>query len=216
MPLSQRMRHRLTWHHLPLALACAIALPLIALAVVSGAAAFRWSMATAYVALVLLAVTLCIGPWHVLTARRAPLSSDLRRDFGIWTGLVSLIHVAIGLQVHLGSMLLYFFVATTNGRWTMRVDAFGLTNWVGLGVACVFVLLLALSNDWSLRRLNRMRWKSMQRSVYPAAVLAVLHGVVYQVLEQRSPRWVLVFASIVVFVAVAQLLGYRQARTKLS
>ena len=213
MPLSQRIRHRLIRHHLPLTLACAIAVPLIAVGVLDGEPAFRWSMATAYVALVLLAITLCIGPWHALKLRRAPLSNDLRRDFGIWTGLISLAHVVIGLQVHMGSMLPYFFVSTTNGRWAVRVDAFGLTNWVGLTATCVFVLLLALSNDWSLRRLGRVRWKSLQRYVYPSALFVVLHGVVYQVLEQRSPRWVLVFASTVVFAVVVQALGYRQTRT---
>ena len=213
MPLSQRFRHRLIRHHLPLTVACAIAVPLIAIGVLDGKPAFRWSMATAYVALILLAITLSIGPWYALKLRRAPLSSDLRRDFGIWTGLISLAHVAIGLQAHMGSMLLYFFVGTADGRWTLRVDAFGLTNWVGLGATCVFVLLLALSNDWSLRRLGRKRWKSLQRYVYPSALFVVLHGVVYQVLEQRSSRWVLVFASTVVFVAVVQSLGYRQART---
>ena len=213
MPISQRMQHRLIWHHLLLTLACAIAVPLVAMGVLDSKPAFRWSMATAYVALVLLAITLCIGPWHVLNQRRAPLSIDLRRDFGIWAGLISLAHVAIGLQVHMDSMLLYFLVGATNGRWTVRIDPFGLSNWVGLIATCGLLLLLALSNDWTLRRLGRARWKSLQRCIYPSALLVVLHGVVYQVLEQRGPGWVLVSASIVVFVVVAQSLGYRQART---
>ena len=214
MPISQRMQHRLIWHHLLLTLACAIAVPLVAIGVLDGIPAFRWSMATAYVALVLLGITLCIGPWHLLKQRRAPLSSDLRRDFGIWAGLISLAHVVIGLQVHMDSMLLYFFAGAPNGRWTLRTDPFGLSNWVGLIATCALVLLLAVSNDWSLRRLGRTRWKSLQRCIYPAALLVVLHGVVYQVLEQRGPGWVLVFASIVVFVAVAQSLGFRHSRTR--
>ncbi len=38
------------------------------------------SFATAYPALVFLAVTLLIGPWNVLREKRNPLSGDLRRD----------------------------------------------------------------------------------------------------------------------------------------
>lgn len=214
MPITNRLRHRLTWHHLPLALGCAVCLPLLAIGALDGSAAFRWSMATAYVALALLAVTLCIGPWHVLSLRRAPLSSDLRRDFGIWTGLLSLAHVAIGLQVHMKSMLLYFFVSTTGGRWTLRVDPFGLTNWAGLIAALIFAMLLGLSNDWSLKRVGRARWKTLQRLVYPSALLVVLHGAVYEVLEKRSARWVLVFVSMVALMAVVQALGFRHIRTR--
>ena len=171
-------------------------------------------MATAYTALALLAVTLCIGPWHVWRLQRAPLSNDVRRDFGIWTALVSLAHVVIGLQVHMGSMLPYFIVSTANGQWALRVDPFGLTNWAGLIAAVILVLLLALSNDWSLRRIGRTRWKTLQRLVYLSAVLVVLHGAVYEVLEKRSVRWVLISVSMVVLVGVVQSLGFRRIRTK--
>ena len=215
MNISKRLRHRLVWHHLSLALVCAFCLPLLTIGLLDGTAMFRWSMATAYMALALLAITLCIGPWHVLSSRRSPLSMDLRRDFGIWAGLLSLAHVAIGLQVHLGSMVLYFFVKAANGQWALRVDPFGLTNWVGLLAALVFVLLLALSNDWSLRRVGRARWKTLQRFVYPAAMLVVLHGAVYEVLEKRNPGWVLVFISTVMLVVLVQCLGFRRLRTQL-
>lgn len=215
MPLTSRMRHRLLAHHLPLFLASVAALALIAERLLEGSAPFRWSMATAYVALALLAAAMCVGPWTALRRGRAPLSNDLRRDLGIWAGVVSLAHVAVGLQVHMGSMLLYFVIRSADGSWTLRRDAFGLANWVGLVSTCILLLLLALSNDWSLRRLGRQRWKAMQRSTYAAAILLVLHGAVYQLLERRHARWVLLFALVVVVVAVAQSLGFRRLRTRL-
>jgi len=52
----------------------------------------RLSFATAYPALMLIAVTLLIGPWNLLMGKRTPTSSDLRRDVGIWAGILSIIH----------------------------------------------------------------------------------------------------------------------------
>src|SRR5258705_12893777 len=61
----------------------------------------RLSMATAYTSLILLAVSLWIGPWNVLRRRPNPVSFDLRRDIGIWTGILAVLHTIIGLTVHL-------------------------------------------------------------------------------------------------------------------
>jgi sulfoxide reductase heme-binding subunit YedZ len=70
----------------------------------------RLSMATAYAALVFLAASLWLGPWNVLRRRPNPVSFDLRRDIGIWTGILAIVHTAIGLTVHLrGRMWMYFF-----------------------------------------------------------------------------------------------------------
>src|SRR5688572_18251144 len=60
---------------------------------------FRVSMATAYVSLTLLAATLVTGPLNVLRRRPNPVSTDLRRDLGIWSALLGLGHVATGLMV---------------------------------------------------------------------------------------------------------------------
>jgi len=70
----------------------------------------RLSMATAYSGLAFLAVSLWLGPWNVLRQRPNPVSFDLRRDIGIWTGILAIVHTAIGLTVHLrGRMWMYFF-----------------------------------------------------------------------------------------------------------
>lgn len=204
------MRRRLIGHHLVLALASGAAAGLIALQLLDGRAAYRWSMATAYVGLALFAVTLSIGAWQLTRTGRVPLSSDLRRDLGIWTALVSMAHVGVGLQVHMSSMVMYFFVRNASGWWLPRIDAFGLSNWAGLAATLLLVLLLSLSNDWSLRRLGRTRWKALQRCAYAGAVLVVLHGVVYQLLERRAVAWVLAFALTVVLVVVVQFIGFRR------
>ena len=67
------------------------------------------SIATAYPALVLTSVALVLGPWNVLAGRHNPVSFDLRRDLGIWAGVMALVHTAVGLDVHLrGRPWLYF------------------------------------------------------------------------------------------------------------
>ena len=67
-------------------------------------------MASAYAGLFFLAASLSLGPWNVLRRKPNPVSSDLRRDVGIWAGVLALIHTAVGLTVHLrGRMWMYFF-----------------------------------------------------------------------------------------------------------
>jgi methionine sulfoxide reductase heme-binding subunit len=142
----------------------------------------RLSIGTAYCALFLTAVALLLGPLNVLRRKRNPVSFDLRRDFGIWAGISAVAHVAVGLNVHLrGRMWLYFVDVDRHPRW----DAFGFGNYTGAAAASVFVLLLTLSNDVSLRRLGVKRWKSLQRWTYAAAVLTAAHAVAYQEVEKR-------------------------------
>jgi sulfoxide reductase heme-binding subunit YedZ len=176
---------------------------------------FRWSMATGYVGLALLGATLAIGALNVLRNRRNSVSTDLRRDIGIWCGIISLAHVVIGLQVHMGNMLLYFFreVGETK-RLVLRSDLFGFANYTGLIAALVIALLLALSNDASLRLLGSRRWKFLQRWNYAAIFLVVLHSLGYQITENRQLPYLFLFSVIVGAVLIIQFLGFRRQKRK--
>src|SRR3954453_20554893 len=113
----------------------------------------RLSMATAYAGLLFLAVSLWIGPWNVLRRLPNPVSFDLRRDIGIWTGILAILHTIIGLTVHLrGRMWMYFL----KSRHPLKLQntQFGFANFTGLGAVLLFVMLLAISNDISLRKLG--------------------------------------------------------------
>ena len=82
----KRLYRRLLLHHLPL---LAISAGAVAWIYVTRPYRDVWmkaSFATAYPALILLLITLAIGPLHVLWRRRNPISMDLRRDVGIWAG----------------------------------------------------------------------------------------------------------------------------------
>src|SRR6266851_6719359 len=130
----------------------------------------RLSMATAYAGLNFLAVSLWIGPWNVLRRRPNPVSFDLRRDIGIWTGILAILHTVIGLTVHLrGRMWMYFFKSLHPLK--LQNTQFGSANFTGLGASLLFLMLLAISNDVSLRTLKTLRWKSLQRWTYAAFLL---------------------------------------------
>ena len=113
----QRLLQRLLQHHLVLAV-ISTALILVGYVFVgSDNTMFRMSMATAYTSLALLGATLFVGPLNILRSRPNPVSTDLRRDIGIWAGIVGLFHVVVGLQVHLrGNMLQYFFLSLESAR----------------------------------------------------------------------------------------------------
>jgi methionine sulfoxide reductase heme-binding subunit len=172
---------------------------------------YRLSMTTGYASVVLIAWAMLIGPWRVRRGRPAPASTDLRRDVGIWGGIFGLAHVVTGLQVHFGGKFWkYFLYPDGDHRIPVRHDLFGFANWTGLAAGLVLVLLLAISNDVSLRALGTRRWKSWQRWTYWAAALTVAHGLAYQIVSQHRGRWMaaLLFATMVVL--AMQLDGRRR------
>ena len=171
---------------------------------------FRASMATAYVALALFIVTIAFGPYAALRGRRYPVSTDLRRDFGIWSALMAIVHVVVGLQVHLRGKMWEYFVHPVKGALLPRIDPFGAANYTGLAAALIFVVLLATSNDASLRRLGTGRWRSLHALVAWCLVLTLLHAVTYQFIEKR--RWETVVMLVVLSVTTSWL---RIARIRL-
>lgn len=175
----------------------------------------RLSMASAYTGLAFLVASLCLGPWNVLRSRPNPVSFDLRRDTGIWTGVIALFHTGVGLTVHLrGRMWMYFLKGLHPPR--LQTTQFGFANYTGLVAALLFLVLLLVSNDISLRSLGIKRWKTLQRFSYLALVLTLAHGAAYQLIEKRHLPWVLAF-GIMALVAVAvqaSAFGRRRSRSK--
>jgi len=211
---------RLVWHHAGLAI-LSVALCAVVFAVLPGADdTWRLSMATGYVGLGFLAATLSIGPLNVLRRRLGPLSDDLRRDIGIWTAIAGVVHVVVGIQVHMGSPWLYFFYGAGQRPpyWPLpvRIDLFGLANDTGLIATLILVLLLCLSNDLSMRFLGNRWWKRLQQLNYGLLALVVVHGILYQRIEGRDPAWVLVFWIVWLAAVVLQLVGFRTRSARIA
>lgn len=179
-------------HHVGLALASSGIGFLLYAIVSSPDPRFRWSMSSAYTGLALLVLTLAIGPVNTLRGRRTPISSDFRRDVGIWSGLWSVLHTVIGLQMHLRGMMSQYFLYPGQTHWfnRIRTDLFGAANYTGLLAVALVILLTLLSNDLSLRRLGASRWKRFQQLNYLCFAAATIHGILYQVIEKRIPLYV--------------------------
>jgi len=211
---SSRRRRRLRRHHLPLAAWSLAGLLLVRIVLASNHALYEWSMATAYVGLALLGASLLIGPVNVLRGRPNPVSADLRRDIGIWAAVMSLAHVAVGMWVHMPRRFMYWLVQDPGtSRFSPRTDVFGLTNHAGLLAALAVLLLLLTSSDLALRTLGVVRWKGVQRGNYALYLLVVVHGAVFQVLEERELPFVLLFAVMVLPVAVLQCVAFVRRRS---
>ena len=126
--MSRRdFRQCLLYHHLPLAMASAACFLLLFALAKTKYLPFGLSMATAYTGVLLLDVTLVFGVFKVLRGEASPVSTDWRRDVGIWAALFGLAHVVIGLQVHApGRMRTYFlYPSETSHSFPLRLDTFG-------------------------------------------------------------------------------------------
>jgi sulfoxide reductase heme-binding subunit YedZ len=216
---NPRIRRRLVVHHLALAVIAVDLILAFFFFVPASSSHFRMSLATAYVGLLFLAATLAIGPLNLLLRMRNPVSSDLRRDIGIWSALLGLLHVLVSLPIP-ATNVIFFFIEQTDaqGDITVRLDVFGLANDAGLLATGLALFLLLISNDWSLTLAGAKRWKGLQRWTYPLAALVTLHGVGYILVEHRQPPLLTIFIGITAALILLQLVGVfvkrRQLRRK--
>ena len=216
---SARMNRRLLRHHLPIGLASlAAGWGFYAVRPIADWVA-RLSFASAYPALFLIAMTLAIGPIKMLAKERLAVSLDLRRDFGIWAGIVGLFHSGVGQCVHLrGRPWLYYVYENWQQKHIQpfRHDLFGFANYTGLGAALILLALLATSNDASLRKLGTPGWKQLQRWNYVCFGLTAFHTLAYQ--EGVESQTLPFLAAALLVMATALLLqghGYRQRRLEI-
>ncbi|HEV2323789.1 MAG TPA: hypothetical protein VGS10_07545 [Terracidiphilus sp.] len=212
---NHRLRRRLVQHHLPLFLISAGAVACIYLTRPYKDWVMRASFATAYPALILLVATLAIGPFNVLLRRRNPVSVDLRRDVGIWAGILSVAHTAIGQNVHLRGRpwLYYVYQRSEHHTFPIRHDVFGMSNYTGALCTLLVLLLLATSNDWSLRKLGAAHWKKLQRWNYAAFALLAIHALGYEEgIEHQKLPWVTVTVAGLGLALALQLCGWAMRR----
>jgi len=204
--------NRLWRHHLPLAVITGLSAWVLYVTRPYPDVITCLSFATAWPALVLLTVTLIIGPWRVLTGRPQVLSLDMRRDIGIWAGVAGVLHAGIGQCVHLRGRpwLYYIYEKTQEHLLPLRHDIFGLANFTGLFAALILLALLVTSNDASLRKLGLPGWKSLQRWNYACFGLSAFHTFGYLIGIESLKAAAIITASLCVAIsACLQLAGYR-------
>jgi sulfoxide reductase heme-binding subunit YedZ len=179
----------------------------------------RCSFSSAYPAITLLTGTLMVAPINALRANRQPVSSDFRRDLGIWAAIWSVAHTLLGLQVHLRGRMLEYFLQADNKPLLSRIrsDIFGAANYSGLLATLLVVTLAAISNDWSLRRMGPARWKRVQRLNYLLFAVVIIHAILYQVVEKRSLPFAVtigLLASAAIILQIARALFGVRARER--
>ena len=136
-----------------------------------------------YISLILISFSLLVGPFHLLFHRKNQISTYFKRDIGITGGILAVLHSVTGLFVHLrGNSWMYFLNKTDHG-YSIRLDDFGKANYIGLISCLLIILLLMTSNDYSIRKLDRIDWKSIQRFSYLAFLLAIIHCVYYKIVQ---------------------------------
>ncbi len=208
--IRTRMRRRLLRHHLPLLLVSAGSVAALYSTRPYRDILSRGSFATAYPALALLAVTLLLGPLNLLRKRTNPISSDLRRDIGIWAGVLGIVHTAVGQFVHLrGHPWLYYLYDPHDKHhaFPVRHDLFGFANYTGALGVLILAALLATSNDYMLRKLHTQPWKQLQRWNYAVFALVAAHTFAYQGIEKQHVPFVVTAAFCIAIAIGFQLAG---------
>jgi sulfoxide reductase heme-binding subunit YedZ len=189
-------------------------IPLVSLIIIAGLIFYIYrgkrdtitfiAQSTGYISLVILTISLIIGPLNLLLNNKNPISTYLRRDIGILGGTLAVMHSITGLFVHLrGKMWLYFL----NDAKHIRLDKFGLANYTGLISALIIILLLVTSNDFYLKKLNPERWKNVQRLSYLMFILVALHCYFYRIGKDSHSIFFWLYIPLFTIVLILQIIG---------
>ncbi|TYB90044.1 ferric reductase-like transmembrane domain-containing protein [Oceaniovalibus sp. ACAM 378] len=138
----------------------------------------RWNRSFGDAAMVLVALSVGIGPLARLL-RSATRLLALRRELGIWACLYAVVHTAIVLVgwVEYDLMRLFGFEWHPELQaYVMFQQGFSLANAVGLSALLLVILLAATSSNLAMRRLGVSGWKFLQMGVLPLWWLTVAHA----------------------------------------
>jgi sulfoxide reductase heme-binding subunit YedZ len=173
-----------------------------------------------YVAVILIAYSLLIGPYKLLSQKKNPVNINLRRDVGIWAGITGCIHVVAAIAMSTRGNILYLFLRPKpeGPGYNLLLSPTGVSNNIGLAATVILVALLIISNNYFLIKFKGKRWKFLQRFNYGLAIFAFIHTVLYQRLDNRSRTFVtftFIFAVALLGIQLAGFFLYRSRRTKI-
>ena len=199
-------------------------LPLLSLVLIAWVIFYiRWAnrdtitfitQATGYISIIILSISLIIGPVNIFLKIKNPISTYLRRDISIIGGILALIHSIAGLFVHLRGNNWQYFLNKTEFGYSIRTDNFGLANYTGLISALIIILLLITSNDYLLKKLNSTNWKNIQRLSYLMFILAIIHCFYYRIVKEHLNLIYSFYMPLFIIVLTFQMIGMRLKLTK--
>ena len=170
---------RIGWksRHLLVLLAAAVATYVFHESRIEWSAMHRWNRAVGDVSMVLVAISMVLGPLARLWSRFR-VAIPWRRELGIHGVMLGLAHTVIILAGWVEWDLVRVFgyeVHPMTGLYVMLRHGFGLANVIGIVGLLYSVVLAVSSNDWSQRKLGGQVWKFLQQGAYVLWMLLVLH-----------------------------------------
>ena len=172
------------------------------------------SITTAYICTLLITVALSVGPVRVILQITNPTNIYLRRDIGIWAALSGLIHLCLATAQSMTPEYIstYVDVATVQLTNSARNELFLWGSVTAYATGLLLLLLLSLSNDAVLRWLGVKWWKRLQRLVYLAFTLTIVHGLMFQILESRNLILVGLLSALFLLILILQWAGIRSVK----
>ena len=174
-----------------------------------------FSIASAYLCLLLLTAVLILGPLQVVLFKvRRQVNNYLRRDVGLWVALMGLVHLILATKLSMTSEYVDKFVKMpTDGlSESLRMSLFLWGSLIAYIIGLLLILLVILSNDRVLKKIGRKWWKRLQRSAYLVFVLTIIHGLIFQIVESRSLILVGLLLITPLLALVLQTIGFITVR----
>jgi methionine sulfoxide reductase heme-binding subunit len=172
------------------------------------------TQASGFVSIIILSISLIIGSINLLLKNKNPISTYLRRDISIIGGILAVIHSIAGLFVHLRGKNWQYFLNKTEVGYSIRLDNFGLANYTGLVSTLIIILLLIISNDYLLKKLNPNKWKNIQRLSYLMFILIIIHCYFYRIGKENLNLIYFFYLPLITIVVTFQMIGVWLSLTK--
>jgi len=160
-----------------------------------------------YLSIFLLAFSLLLGPFNLMLKLKNPLSTYIRRDIGIFGGILGVVHSVVGLFMHFTGRPWLYFVKEVGESFAIRFGNFGLANYTGLFGTLILILLLVISNDYYVGKLKSVKWKNLQRFTYLMFILVIAHSVFYRLNAGNEDLIFYLYLPLFLVVLVFQLVG---------
>ncbi len=161
-----------------------------------------------YAGFFFLVITLLIGPLARVFKTRFFVSLIMhRRNLGVLSFILVLIHTFLVLKVTYSWEFLNLYFWNTDGVYTLRQDRHGISIMLGSLAFILFTVLAITSNKTALILLKK-HWKTIQRLSYTVFVLSVLHIFLYRNFLPQSKEIQTLFFGLIAIVVILQLSGF--------
>jgi len=178
----------------------------------------RWNRAFGDMSLLMVAVTMAVGPlgrlWKIFQGLY-----PWRRELGIYSVILMIVHTVIILvgwvEWDFYRLFGYEYVPQIF-NYVMDKQGFGLANAIGIIALLYGIVLAVASNDWSQKLLGGSAWKFLQQGSYVLWMLIVVHTAYFLYLHFQDyhrrvpePNWAQIpFAVLVGVVTMLQLAAF--------